>query len=43
MMELKGYQNGLAMLDLEDLKTRRENLWLEFAKECVLMPGQRYY
>ena len=33
--KFKGYQNGLAMLDLEDLKTRRENLCLEFAKKCV--------
>ena len=30
-----GYQNGLAQLDLEDLKSRREILCLEFAKKCV--------
>jgi hypothetical protein len=29
------YQNGLAQLDLEDLKSRREILCLEFAKKCV--------
>ena len=33
--KIKGYQNGLAMLDLEDFKTRREYLCLEFAKKCV--------
>ena len=30
-----GYHNGLAQLDLEDLKSRREILCLEFAKKCV--------
>ena len=30
-----GYQNGLAQLGLEDLKSRREILCLEFAKKCV--------
>ena len=31
----KGYKNGLALLGLDDLSTRRENLCLEFAKKCV--------
>ena len=30
--KFKGYQNGLAMLGLEDLSTRRKDLCLEFAK-----------
>ena len=30
-----GYKNGLAQLGLEDLKSRREILCLEFAKKCV--------
>ena len=30
-----GYQNGLAQLGLEDLKSRRETLCLEFARKCV--------
>ena len=33
--EYKGYQNGLAQLGIEDLKSRREYLCLEFAKKCV--------
>ena len=31
----KGYKNGLAQLGIEDLKSRREYLCLEFAKKCV--------
>jgi hypothetical protein len=31
----KGYQNGLALLDIEDLESRRKSLCLEFAKKCV--------
>ena len=31
----KGYQNGLALLDIEDLESRRKGLCLEFAKKCV--------
>ena len=30
-----GYYNGLAQLGLEDLKSRREQLCLEFAKKCT--------
>ena len=30
-----GYQNGLAQLGLEDLKSRREQLCLDFAKKCT--------
>ena len=33
--EYKGYKNGLAQLGIEDLKSRREYLCLEFAKKCV--------
>ena len=31
----KGYKQGLAILGLEDLSTRRENVCLEFAKKCI--------
>ena len=31
----KGYENGLAHLGLDDLKTRREQLCLDFAKKCT--------
>ena len=30
-----GYENGLAQLGLDDLKTRREQLCLDFAKKCT--------
>ena len=30
-----GYQNGLAQLGLEELKSRREELCLDFAKKCT--------
>ena len=30
-----GYQNGLAQLGLENLRERRENICLEFARKCV--------
>ena len=36
--QYKGYKNGLAQLGIEDLKSRREYLCLEFAKKCVKSP-----
>ena len=33
--DYKGYKHGLAKLGIEDLKSRREYLCLEFAKKCV--------
>ena len=33
-----GYKQGLALLGLEDLNTRRKNLCLDFAKKCVKNP-----
>ena len=40
--EYKGYKNGLAQLGIEDLKSRRENLCLEFAKKCVKSTKLQY-
>ena len=33
--EYKGYERGLAQLDVETLKNRREDLCLNFAQKCT--------
>jgi hypothetical protein len=36
--KFKGYKQGLAQLGLEDLRSRRKNLCLDFARKCVKNP-----
>ena len=39
----KNYDNALQVLELDNLKDRRQNLYLAFAKKCLRDPPQKLF